>query len=123
MEGLVLISKKHLIQVWHKGVIFRLKQNGICGKLPSVLYDFLEGQKQRVTLNRQLSSWTGDNAKVPQGSRLGLLLFLVHTNDPADSLPSNAKLFAANTSLFLVIHDVGTSSKELNNDFYRYNNE
>ena len=36
----------------------------------------------------------------------------------ADGLSSNAKLFADDTSLFSVVHDVGTSANELNNDFY-----
>ena len=91
------------------------------GKLPGVLSDFLKDRKQRNTLNRQVSSWTGVNAGVPQGSVLGPLLFLVYINDLADSLSSNAKLFAVDTSLFSVIRDVDTSAKELNNDLYQIN--
>ena len=54
-------------KVWHKSVIFKLKQNGISGKLFSVLSDFLKDRKQRVPLNGQVSSWAGINAGVPQG--------------------------------------------------------
>ena len=61
--------------VWRKGVIFKLKQNGISGKLPSVTAEsYLKGQ---------VSSWTGVNTRVQQGSILGLLLFLVYINDLA----------------------------------------
>ena len=106
--------------VWHKGIIFKLKQNGISGKLLSVLSDFLKDRKSRVILNGQVSSWTDVNAGVPQGSILGPLLFLVYINEIADGLPSNAKLFAYDTSLFSVIHDPGTSANELN-DLYQIN--
>ena len=47
--------------------------------------------------------------------------FLVYINDLADGLSSNAKLFADETSLFSVIHDVDTSANELNNDLYQIN--
>ena len=88
------------------------------GKLPRVLLDFLKDRKQRVTLNGQVFLWTSVNAGVPQESILGPLLFLVYIKNLADGLPSNAKLFADDTSLFLVIHVVDTSANELNNDLY-----
>ena len=103
-------------KVWHKNIIFKPKQNGIPGKLLSVLSDFLKDRKQRVSLNGQVSSWTGVNAGVPQGSILSLLLFLVYINDLGDGLSSSAELFTDDTPLFLVIHDVDTSANELNND-------
>ena len=56
----------------------------------------------------------GINTGVSQGSILGPLLFLVYINDLADDLSSNAKLFADDTSLFSVVHNVDTSANELN---------
>ena len=108
MRGVFLDISKAFDKAWHKAIIFKLKQNGISGKLLSVLSDFLKDRKQRVTLNRQVSSWTGVNTEVPQGSILGPLLFLVYINDLADGLASNAKLFADDASLFSVIHNVDT---------------
>ena len=119
MRGVFLDISKVFDKVWHKGIIFKLKQNGISGKLLSVLPDFLKDRKQRVVLNEQVSSWTGVNKGVPQGSILGPLLFLIYINDLADGLSPNAKLFADDTSLFSVIHDVDTSANELNNDLYQ----
>ena len=75
--------------------------------------------QQRVILNVQFSSWTSVNGRVPQGSILGPLLFLIYINDLADGLSS--KLLADDTSLFSVIHDVDTSANELNNDLYQIN--
>ena len=59
------------------------------------------------------------NAGAPQELILGPRLFMVYINDLADGLSSNAKLFADDTSLFLVIHDVDNSANELNNDLYQ----
>ena len=95
VRGVFLNISKAFEKVWQ--VIFKLKQNGICGKLLSVLFDFLKDMNQRVILNGQVSSQTNVNAAVPQGS------ILVYINDLADGLSSNAKLFVDDSSLFSVI--------------------
>ena len=41
------------------------------------------------------------------------MLFLIYINDLADGLSSNVKPFADNTSLFLVVHGVNVSAREL----------
>ena len=70
------------------------------------LTDFLKDRKQRVVLNGQNSSWANVEAGVPQGSILGPLLFLIYINDLPDNLSANVKLFADDTSLFSVVHDI-----------------
>ena len=107
--------------MWHEGIIFKLKQNGISGKLLYGLSNYLKDRKQKVTLNGQVSSWIGVNVGVPQRSILGPLLLLAYINDLADGLSSNAKLFVNDTSLFSVIHDVDTSANELYNDLCQIN--
>ena len=87
-------------KVWHNGLIFKLKQNGISGKLLSTLTDFLTLRKQRVVLNGQLSSWSNIESDVPQKSILGPLLFLIYLNNLSEGLRTNAKLFADDVFLF-----------------------
>ena len=41
-------------------------------------------------------------------------------NDLSDNLTSNAKLFADDTSLFSVVHDVNTFAKELNDQGFQW---
>ena len=72
-----------------------------------------------MTVFRSVSSWIGVNAGVPQGSILVPHLFLIYISDLADDISSNGKLFADDTSSFSVIHDIGTSANESNNDFYQ----
>ena len=57
----------------------------------------------------------------PSGINFGSSSFFGLFNNLADGLSLNAKLFADDTSLFSVIHDVGTSANELNNDLYQIN--
>ena len=121
VRSLFLDISKAFDNVWHDGIIFKLQQNSILNDLLSILSDFLRNRKQRVTRNGQSFSWTNVIAGIPQGSILGPLLFLIYINDLPDGLPSNAKLFADDTSLFLVILDINTSTIELNSDVKKNN--
>ena len=51
----------------HKGLLRKLKKNGISGKLFEIITDLLNFRKQRVFLNGQYSSWTSIEAGPPQG--------------------------------------------------------
>ena len=109
-------------KVWHKGLIYKLKQNGISGNILNTIIDFLRFRKQRVVLNGQVSQWTNIEAGVPRGSILGPLLFLIYINDFSDDLLRNAKLFADDTSFFSVVRDINTSAAHLNNDLRKISN-
>lgn len=87
-------------RVWHKGLIFKLRQYGIRGDFLNWLTDYLEGRQQKVIIKGCTSDFKSVTAGVPQGSVLGPLLFLVYVNDIADSLLSLTRLFADDSSLF-----------------------
>ena len=112
VRGVFLDISKAFDKEWHQGLYYKLRQNGISGKLLNILTDFLDNRTQRVILNGQYSSW----AKVPQGSILGPLLLLIYINDLSDNLASKPKLFADDTSLFFVVKNVDVSNIGLNND-------
>ena len=117
-RGVFDISR-HLIKF---GTRVFLKQSGISGNLLNVITDFLSQRKQRVVLNGQHSSWTNIEAGVPQGSILGPLFFLIYINDLSDGLTSNPKLFADDTSLFSVIHNINSTANDLNSDLMKISN-
>ena len=94
VRGVFLDISKAFDKVWHKGLIHKLKQNGIGGPLLKILTDFLKSRKQRVVLNGQHLSWSDVLTGIPQGSILGPLLFLICINDLSDVLQCFPKLFA-----------------------------
>ena len=103
-------------RVWHDGLLFKLKQNGVSGNLFQLIASFLNGKFQRVLLNGQTSDWETIQAGVPQGSILGPLFFFIYINDLTNNLKSNVKLFADDTSLFSEICDPLETANVLNND-------
>ena len=72
-------------------------------------------------LNGQHSLWADVKTGVPQGSILGPLLFLIYINDLPNGFNSNVKLFADDTSLFSVVHNITDSANLLNSDLSKIN--
>ena len=105
VRGVFLDISKAFDKVWHNGLIYKLKQNGVAGDLLDTLTNFLEERKQRVILNGQQSTWTNVEPRVPQGSILGPLIFLIYINDLPVNVVSNPKLFTEDTSLFSVMRN------------------
>ena len=69
-RAVFLDISKAFDKVWQKGLMFKLKQNGISDKILNIITDFLSFRKQRVVLNGQASPWFSIEAGVPQGSIL-----------------------------------------------------
>ena len=87
-------------RVWHKGLLFKLKENGIGDSLLLWLTSYLENRKQKVVIQASESSSLPIKARVPQGSVFGSLLFLIHVNDITESLLSLTRLYADDSSLY-----------------------
>ena len=87
-------------RVWRRGLLFKLKQNDIKGQTFNWITDYLSSRKQQVQVNSATSEVSLISAGVPQGSVLGLLLFLVYVNANSENLLSLTRLFADDISLF-----------------------
>ena len=103
-------------KVWHEGLLFKLKENGITGSLLKLFENYLHNRKQRVVLNRSSSDYSEIESGVPQGSVLGPLLFLIYINDLERNIKSNIRFFAEDTMLFSVVNDPAIFADNLNDD-------
>ena len=115
-RAIFLDISKAFDKVWHDGLIFKLKCNGISGNLLGLFENFLKDRMQRVVLNGQTSEWGNLRSGVPQGSVLGPLLFLVYINDLTDNINADMKLFADDSSLFVKVTDANIAYNSLNDD-------
>ena len=101
-------------KVWHDGLIFKLKQNGVSGSLLSLFENYLRARKQRVVLNGSSAEYENIKSGVP--SVLGPLLFLIYINDLELNIHSQVRFFADDTMLFSIVKNPIISANELNQD-------
>ena len=51
VRAIFLDISKAFDKVWHEGLSFKLKQNGISGNLLNLLNNYLQNRVQRVVIN------------------------------------------------------------------------
>ena len=116
VRAVFLDISKAFDKVWHDGLIFKLKQNGVSGSLLMFFQNYLNNREQHVVLNGSYSGFSAVESGVPQGSVLGPLLYLIYINDLERNIKSNIKFFADDTMLFSIVKDPTISASDLNHD-------
>ena len=109
-------------RVWHHGLLAKLYHYGITGKLHNRFENYLTDRIQRVTIPGGNSEWVKINAGVPQGSILGPLLFLLYINDIVHEINSSIRLFADDTSIYIIVDFPVAAAQILNIDLERIAN-
>lgn len=109
---------KALDKVWHSGLLYKLEKAGVRGELLEWFRNYLHDRKQYVVINGSKSNIGHIKAGVPQGSILGPLLFLIYINDLVTNIKCMVKLFADDTSLYIVVDNSDTSACLLNTEKY-----
>ena len=104
-RAIFLDISKAFDKVWHDGLIFKMRQNGVSGQLLNVFQDYLKNRNHRVVLNGFQADYSTIESGVPQGSVLGPLLFLIYINDLEKNIKSNITFFADDTMLFSIVKD------------------
>ena len=100
-------------RVWHKVLLYKLQT---VGHFLQSFTDYLNNRKQRVVLPGVFSHWTHFKAGVPQGSILGPLLFIIYINDIGRNINSSIRIFADDTSLYIIVENPIQAATMLNSD-------
>ena len=119
MQRVFLDVSSAFDKVWHSGLLAKLNQVGIEEKFYEIMSSYLKNRKQIVVVDGQKSDILDITAGVPQGSRLGPLLFLIYINDISADIESDILIFADDTSLFVSGSDPAETSAILNRDLQR----
>ena len=103
-------------RVWHKGLLFKLRTIGCSDSIVNWFLGYLSNRRQQVVINGQASDWASVLAGVPQGSILGPLLFLIFINVIVKHIGCSIRLFADDTSLYIIVDCPLQAGQLLNRD-------
>jgi len=117
-----LYFRKAFDSVNHDILLSKLSYYGISGKAKSLLKSYLQNRHQRVLITNSLfnsntvSKWTKIKCGVPQGSILGLLLFLLYINALPKAVQHKALpiLFANDTIILITSPNNNQLQSDLN---------
>ena len=93
-----------------------MSQIGINDTYLHLFNSYLSSRKQCVVVDGVKSSLLEVKAGVPQGSRLGPLLFIIYINDIVKDIESEILIFADDTTLIATGSDPAETSAQLNRD-------
>ena len=81
MDVVYLDFQKAFDKVPHQRLLLKLKAHGIGSDVINWIEKWLIHRKQRVIVDGVISNWKSVLSRVPQGSVLGPILFLIYIND------------------------------------------
>ena len=115
-QGVFLDVMGAFDKVWHSGLLAKLTSVGVTDKCLELFKSYLTDRKQVVVVDGVKSNITDLTAGVPQGSRLGPLLFILYIDDLQNDLDSDCLLFADDTTLLATGDTVSDTTSTLNSD-------
>ena len=97
--------QKAFDSVPHKRLLSKIKSCGIEGNILNWINTFLNNRRQHVLINGICSEWKKVLSRVPQGSVIWPILFVIYINDIIDNLHSQAYLFVDDMKIYKRIEE------------------
>ena len=100
----------------HARLLKKLEHYGVDGNVHGWISSWLTNRSQRVTPDCTSSNEVNVRSGLPQGTVLGLLMFLIYINDIGENITSNLRLFADDSLVYFAIEtpqDCLTLQKDL----------
>ncbi len=109
IRAVLLDYRKAFDLIDHHILLQKLDNLGLPGFIVSWVAAFLQGRKQQVKIDQYVTDWLPVHAGVPQGTRLGPLLFLIMINN---LLEAHRRIkFVDDTISWEVCHASGSGSE------------
>ena len=115
-QGIFLDVSAAFDKCWHSGLLAKLEQVKVEESCLDLFKSYLSNRKQFVVVDGSKSDIKDVQAGVPQGSRLGPLLWILFVNDIIEDLETEVLLFADDTCLFATADDPSETAEMLNRD-------
>ena len=113
-QSLFLDVSSAFDKVWHNGLLAKLAQIGLKDIFLNTVRSYLSDRKQIVVVDGVKSDILEVKSGVPQGSRLGPLLFIIYMNDIISDIESDILIFADDTSLMASGPDPAITAAQIN---------
>jgi hypothetical protein len=105
IDMIYLDIQKAFDSVGHLRLLPKLKGYGFEGEILQWIKSFLMDRKQGVLVNGQSSEWKDVTSGIPQGTVLGLVLFIIYMNDMPDRVTNILRMIADDSKIFTAVTD------------------
>ena len=121
-QGCFLDASAAFDRCWINGMLAKLEQIKVEGKSLDMFESYLTNRKICTVIDGSKSKFLDVKAGVPQGSRLGPLLWILYNQDVTEDLESECLLYADDTCLFAFGKDPFDTIEMLNRDLVKIGN-
>ena len=120
--GLLLLDlTKAFDTVQHKKLLAKLNHYGIRGIVNNFFESYLTNRSQAVMIHDNHSLKSNIDIRIPRGSSLGPLLFLLYINDMPNCISSTPRLFADDTCILVMTNTSNELKYSLNYELAKIN--